>query len=330
MNPTIKILLIFFLVFPLLLLSYQIGTPTISKTKASVGEYLNEPAFEPKEIKTIKTAPKENLPFKKNSWQEIEISAKSALAYDFKEDFFLYEKNIHDKRPIASLTKLITAAITIDYSKLDETVYISERAISAEGNSGLLKKGEVLTVRDLLAASLLESSNDAAYALAEYTGKKIVSNSGAKKDPVLYFVSIMNQKFNDLGLANSNFTDPSGLEDSKSFSTAYDFASFIKYLRNNQNYDIIWEILKLKTYNTKSNLSYHEFESTNSLLDEIDGVIGGKTGYTNNALGNLLLVLRGPNDTEIIYLIMGSEDRFGEMRKIIDWVNGNWEWPNNI
>lgn len=330
MRPTINIIIAFSLIFPAILLSYQLGTPAISKTKAGIEEYLSEPAFKTQIPKTIKTAPKEILPVKKGGVKEIEISAKSVLAFDFKQDFFLYEKNTHEHRPIASLTKLVTAAIALDYSKLDEIVSVSKNAVSTEGNSGFLKEKELLTVYDLLAAALLESSNDAAYALAESTGNKLMENKGTSAASVRTFVRAMNQKFNDLGLVNSNFTDPSGLEDSKSFSTAYDFANFIKYLRNNPNYDVIWEVLKLKTYKTisKNNIASHEFKSTNSLLDELDGVIGGKTGYTDNALGNLLLVLSGPNNTEIIYLVMGSNDRFGEMRKLIDWVKESWEWPN--
>lgn len=329
MWQTTKIIIAFFLIFSALLLSYQLGTPAISKTKAGIEEYLSEPAFKTQIQKTIKTAPRETLPVKKQEAKEIEISAKSVLVFDFKQDFFLYEKNTHEQRPIASLTKLVTAAIALDYSKLDEVVSISKNAVNVEGNSGFLKEKELLTIYDLLAAALLESSNDAAYALAEYTGNKLIPNQETSSASVKTFVRAMNQKFSDLGLVNSNFTDPSGLEDSKSFSTAYDFANFIKYLRNNPNYDVIWEVLKLKTYETRSNIASHEFKSTNSLLDKLDGVIGGKTGYTDNALGNLLLVLAGPNNTEIIYLVMGSDDRFGEMRKLIDWVKESWEWPQN-
>jgi D-alanyl-D-alanine carboxypeptidase len=331
MRQTINIIIAFFIILPALLLSYQIGTPSIAKTKAGIGEYLSEPALNMRVPKALKTIPRETLPVKKQDAKKLDMQNKSVLAFDFKQDFYLYEKNTHEQRPIASLTKLITAAVVLDYSKLDETVSISKEAIKTEGNSGLLREGEILTVYDLLAAALLESSNDAAYALAEYTGNKLISNQETNATPIRAFVRTMNQKFNDLGLVNSNFTDPSGLEDSKSFSTAYDFANFIKYLRNNPNYDVIWQILKLKTYTTqsKNNIASHEFKSTNSLLDELDGVIGGKTGYTNNALGNLMLVLTGPNNTEIIYLVMGSNDRFGEMKKLIDWVNESWEWPKN-
>lgn len=328
MRQTLTITIAFLIILPALLLSYQLGAPSVSNTKAGIGEYLSEPALRIQLSKSSKTVPKETLPIKKAGVKDLEITASSALAFDFKQDFFLFKKNIDERRPIASLTKLISAAITLDYSKTDETVTISKDAIRVEGNSGFLREGETLTAYDLLAASLMESSNDAAYGLAEYIGNKLASNQETNYSSVRAFIRTMNQKFNDLGLINSNFSDPAGLEDSKSFSTAYDFSSFIKYLRNNPSYDVIWEILKLKTYSAKSknNIASHEFKSTNSFLDELDGVIGGKTGYTSNALGNLLLVLNGPNDIEIIYLIMGSNDRFGDMRKLIDWVKESWEW----
>ncbi len=330
MKSTLNIVIAFFLIFPALLLSYQFGTPSFSKTKADVGEFLSEPALKTQITKPLKTAPKESLPEKKHDAKEFETAAESAIAFDFKQDFFLYEKNADEQRPIASLTKLVSSAIVLDYARTDEIIPVSRQAVRTEGNSGFLREGELLTVYDLLAASLMESSNDAIYALAENVGSKLTANQETNSTPVRSFVRTMNQKFNDLGLVNSNFTDPSGLEDSKSFSTASDFANFIKYLRNNPNYDVLWEILELKTYQTKSqnNIASHEFKSTNSFLDELDGVIGGKTGYTTNALGNLLLVLEGPNNNEIIYLVMGSNDRFGDMRKLIDWANESWEWPN--
>ena len=131
MRQTINTIIAFFIILPALLLSYHLGTPSISNTKAGIGEYLNEPALKIHPTKAIKTVPQKTLPSKRQDAKELETSANSVLAFDFKQDFFLYEKNINERRPIASLTKLITSAVTLDYSRLDEIVSVSKEAISS-------------------------------------------------------------------------------------------------------------------------------------------------------------------------------------------------------
>ncbi|MEK7608950.1 MAG: serine hydrolase [Patescibacteria group bacterium] len=326
MNATITTIIISFAVLPILVLSYQLGTPSIGES--AVGEYLKQPALTTFAL-AKKQESKEVLPRRRPEIADLVVDSSEALAWDLKQNVTLFSKNSEVTRPIASLTKLITAAVVLDYTQPRETVAVSLKAIRTEGNSGNLKEGEVLTIYDLLAAALLESSNDAAYALAEYTGNKIISSKETPPDPVKTFVRSMNQKFNDLGLVHTNFTDPSGLADKTSFSTAEDFSRFIKYLRDNQRYLPIWEILKMNTYTTESQngVSAHEFRNTNPFLAELSGVIGGKTGYTPAALGNMALVMSGPNGTEIIYLVLGSADRFGDIRKMVGWVSEAWVWP---
>ena len=328
MRQILNILISAFIVIPLLLLSYQVGSPKYLAASA----YFNEPALKiniekdtPSQVK-IKIIPQRNIII-----PDIETDATSFLAWDFKEDFYYYSKNIDDPRPIASLTKLVTMAVVLDYTEPQETASVSGNAIKNDGDSGNLKEGEILTVKDLMAASLLESSNDAAYALAEYVGSKLQTNSEAKVTPVREFVRMMNQKFNDLNLVHSNFTDPTGLEDINSFSTANDLSKFIKYLRENPKYTIIWEILKLKNYHTRSlnNIAIHDFKTTNLFLSEYSNVLGGKTGFTNRALGNMILVTTSLNNTEIIYIVLGSNNRFEQIRKVIKWVEEAWTWPAN-
>lgn len=328
MNSTIATIIIAFAVLPIVVLSYQLGTPK-ALGQAGISEYLGTPALKISLAAAKKQEPKATLPKRNLEVEDLILGSAEALAWDFKQDLKLFSKNIDETRPIASLTKMITAAVVLDYAQPQETVAVSLKAVRTEGNSGNLREGEILTVYDLLAAALLESSNDAAYALAEHTGSKMVSNQEPTSDPVKVFVRTMNQKFNDLGLVHTNFTDPSGLEDKISFSTAGDFSQFIKYLRQNQNYSPIWEILKMTTYHAEAQngIATHEFKNTNPFLVELEGVIGGKTGYTPAALGNMMLVVTGPNNTEIIYLVLGSIDRFGDIRKMANWVNQAWTWP---
>lgn len=342
MKSTINAIVIFFVVIPLLLLSYQLGTPGKYFTGASISAYFNRPPLKlPLLLSSeARSAQEEMLPYQKPDVTGVELGATAALAWDFKRDIFLFSKNIDEARPVASLTKLVSAAIIMNYAQEQEEVAVSKQAILVEGDSGNLQEGEILTVRDLLAAVLLESSNDAIYALAEYTGKKMLLNLPSEENgkiknsqrdtPIKVFIKAMNKKFNDLGLKQSNFTDPSGLEDSNSFSSARDFAKFIKYLRDDPKYAVLWNIMQLKTYQTqaKNGIVSHSFNSTNPFLEELNGVIGGKTGYTNKALGNMLLVMPSPDGaSEIIYLALGSYDRFGDIRKMIDWSQTAWEWP---
>lgn len=329
MKSALNIIITTFVVLPLLILSYQIGTPNYLAGSA-VGQYFKEPALKLTSAKASPTEKSKKILLERNmAVPDVIIAAGSALAWDFKNDFYLYSKNTVEPRPIASLTKLVTAALVLDYAQAQETTSVSEKAIKNAGDSGNLRAGEVLTVKDLLAAALLESSNDAAYALAEYIGSKLQTNPETKSTPVREFVRMMNQKFNDLGLVHSNFADPAGLEDIDSFSTAEDFSKFVKYLRENPNYTPVWEILQLKNYQAESlnGIAVHSLKTTNPFLDEYTNVIGGKTGYTPRALGNMLLVTAGPNNTEIIYLVLGSGDRFGEIRKLVKWAGEAWRWP---
>lgn len=333
MKSTTNIIIIFFLVMPLLLLSYQIGTPeNISLAKSSMGEYIKTPLFLSTLTKSS-NAEKENLPHRNSNEADLDMKAVSVLAWDINRNVVLFDKNSSEIRPIASLTKLITAAVVLDYNQASETVPVSREAIKNEGDSGNLKEGEILTIYDLLGAALMESSNDAAYALAEYTGHKIITAQNMTAStvlPIRVFVKAMNQKFNTLNLTQSYFTDSSGLEDTNSFSTAQDLSKFIKHLREGSAYAPIWQITRLKKMQAvaENGLATHNFTSTNPFLDEFNNVIGGKTGYTDKALGNMILVLKSPDEkSEIVYIILGSPDRFGDMRRLVKWSETAWQWP---
>lgn len=332
MNSTLNILIVFLIVMPLLVLSYQLGTAGSNFSTASVGDYLNQP---PLKLALKNQAQAENnLPLRKINVPDLSLDAVSVLAWDYQRDWFLYSKNINEARPIASLTKLITAAVVLDHASMQEQAVISKIAIGKDGDSGRLAQNEVLSVRDLLAAALLESSNDAAYALSENVGKKFVTlddYSLKTASSSREFVRAMNRKLNELGLFESNFVDASGLDDVNSFSTASNLANFIKYLRANPAYKPIWDILQLRKFQAtlpNKNIS-HEFINNNPFFDEFKNVIGGKTGYTDLALGNMALVVKSPdNKSEIIYLVLGSQDRFGDIRRLVNWTQEAWEWPS--
>lgn len=221
--------------------------------------------------------------------------------------------------PIASLTKVMTALVVFDNPQdypLSRIITVSEGAIKQSEDFGRLKKGDKLSVEALLDIMLIESSNDAAWALAEVIG---VDN----------FVGKMNQKANDLGLKNTYFINPTGLDidnsvpPSYNFSTAADLAEISRYALI--NYVKIFEISSLNSYEIldAENDFHHLAINRNELLDLNSHVFGGKTGYTDTAGGCMILILKDDNENYIINVVLGAasqEARFEEMKKLIVWV----------
>ena len=195
------------------------------------------------------------------------VDAKSAVVYDTRSSRFLYEKNSDMKLPIASLTKVMSAVIILEKLNLDDIVTIAEDSIKVDGEKQDLYLGEKMTVRNLLKLMLIESSNDAAYALAAYA-----------KNQGINFITEMNTKARVLDMADSNFIDPAGLNDN-AYSTVKDLIKLVEY---SLNYREIWDISSEKTAIVESSDEQikHTVQSTNRLLGLIKDIIGGKTGYT--------------------------------------------------
>src|SRR3989344_2342542 len=247
------------------------------------------------------------------------LSAASSLIWDSASSTPLWEDNADERRPIASITKLMTAAVVSETSHPDEPVVVSDVSVAAEGEAGDLREGEALTVRALTEALLLESSNDAAMALAEhveeYTGRN--------------FVSLMNAQAARFGLKDSHFKDPAGLIDEGAYSTAHNLALLLDNLRTNPAYAGVWEILGHSTLTAFSSDGgfVHTFENTNPFLNELAGVVGGKTGFTNAAGESMVLVVKSPDSSrELYYIVLGSTDRFGDIRTLINWVGSAYIW----
>ena len=259
---------------------------------------------------------------------DLEIEAKSAsifkinsidstLAKDFKlKENILYEKNIDLILPIASITKLMTALIVLEkIDNLEESMIISENAIKAYGNQGELTINEKISVINTLYILLMESSNDAAVALSELVGNRYNVN----------FIDLMNMKAEELNLENTFFSDPSGY-DAKNVSTIKDIVKLIKY---SFSQPIIWQILKtpeidLTSYDGKIR---HHWVNTDKLLNRLPNIIGGKTGYTSEAQGCLVLVIKQDlNNEYLITVVLGAQERFLQTEKLIKWVNKAYQW----
>lgn len=277
---------------------------------AAVSQKILERKIKELELEKLQEERLENL--------EIEARAAISVEVDSKDkERILFEKNSQKPLAVASLTKLMTALIVFD---LDETysssqiITITKEAVEQEGSSkyGDLEVGENLSVEALLYTMLIESSNDAAFALSQLIGQE-------------GFVDLMNLYAKNLGLEKTYFVNPNGLEpdnlqEPKNLSTARDLVKLSKFIL--KNYPQIFEITANQSYEVlKPDDSLHHFipENTNKLLGEIPEIIGGKTGWGIEAGGCLLLVLDNPNSNKYyINIVLGAKDRFAEMRKLID------------
>ena len=234
-----------------------------------------------------------------------------------KKEIVFFEKNINEKRSIASLTKLMTAIIVLENYNLDDKIIISERAVNTFGSAGNLKKGEVFSVKDLLKMVLIESSNDAAEALAEKIGR-------------IKFISLMNEKAVEIKMSNTSFVNPSGLDfNETNVSTISDIKKLIVYII--EKHSLINDILSIGELDMyHNNIFHHKIETTNILLKEDNSYIWGKTGYTVDAGECLVLVMERPfsNDKNsyIINIIINSEDRFRDARIMEQWIKESFYW----
>jgi len=259
--------------------------------------------------------PAAQKPIRDWSVEDLKITASAAIGVeqDGANSKFLFKLNENQKLPIASLTKLMTAIVAIENYDLSYVTIVDQAAVDQDGKQGFLSAGDILSLEDLLDIMLVESCNDAAYALAEVVG---IDN----------FVGLMNAKAQAIGLAQTNFEDPAGL-DQDNYSTADDLVKLSEYISS--VHPLIWQVLSLNNFrllNPQGRL-HHVLISTNELLGKIPNIVGGKTGLTHEAKGCLLLLVKNPiNQNNMVYIILGSDDRSGEMEKLINWTNQAYIW----
>jgi len=252
----------------------------------------------------------------------LELQARAAISMKVNEvgrEKILFKKNINQPLPIASLTKLMTAVIVLEDKNydLENSWVISEKAANQENvpNYGNLDSqvGKKLKVKDLLDLMLIYSSNDAAWAFSEVIGPD-------------YFVEEMNQKANDLGLTNTHFVNPTGLDPN---DLHYDpDPAILHYF----NYSSVKDLTKLAQYILKERPLIFELSRQKHLYLLQDGifdlfltqeVVGGKTGYTDEAGGCILFVFKDEKGNLFLNVILGTPSfraRVEEMQKLIDWL----------
>ncbi|MFC1609061.1 D-alanyl-D-alanine carboxypeptidase family protein [Patescibacteria group bacterium] len=259
-------------------------------------------------------------------------NAHASLVLDVDSGTILHYQNGKDVRQIASLTKMMTAVMVLEnVDDLDELVTIDEEVMYVDGTkigcprSGYcidtrLQKGEKISARSLLKAMLMNSANDAATALGKYVG-------GGDLDK---FMTMMNERAKELGLSDSHFCTPSGLEidgrEETCYSTAYDIA---RIAAHSMQYDIIWD-----TMQTSETIIYsddkvysHRLGNTNQLLGQVPNLLGGKTGFTPLAGRSLLMGAIDPTKKHrVVAVLLDDPYRWEDVRKMFQWTFDSYNW----
>src|SRR3989338_671548 len=251
------------------------------------------------------------------------LEAKAAYVYDVRTQTVLFAKNENTRMPLASLAKIMSALVAEDLSPLYGTVTINEEALQAEGDNGLFKD-EKWTLKDILDFSLLTSSNDGMHAVALALGA--LEKAGANSKEIINdFVGEMNGKARELGLQNTYFWNETGLDESDikggAYGTARDMSTLLEYIL--RHYPEMLEATRKATTTLLSLNNYpHVARNTNSIVAEIPGLLVSKTGLTNTAGGNLVIVFDPELGRPIIVSILGSTEggRFEDARTLINAV----------
>ncbi len=247
---------------------------------------------------------------------DLSINARSYIVLDRKSKKVLIGKNEYTKAKMASTTKIMTATIILENCNLDDIVTISKKSANTGGSRLGLKTNDKISVLNLLYGLLLCSGNDAAVALAEYCSGSIPE-----------FCNLMNQKAIELGLTNSHFETPHGLDSDGHYTTAYELSLITDYALKNSTFV---KIVNTKNHTIQINNYPKNLSNTNELLGVLDGVYGVKTGFTNGA-NRCLVTACKRNDMDLICIVLGCDTkkfRGQDSTKLINYCFDNFEYVN--
>jgi D-alanyl-D-alanine carboxypeptidase (penicillin-binding protein 5/6) len=233
------------------------------------------------------------------------------MVVDMTSGVTLYEKDPQRGLFPASTTKIVTAMVAFDLYDPEDVIVVPY--YSVVGQRMGLTWGEKITVKDLLNGLLIYSANDAAEVLA------LIDPKGRD-----HFIELMNRKVSDLGLVNTHFNNPSGLDDASQYSTVKDLITVSKVALKNPMFAEIVATPEMVVKSIDGKIS-HKLTNTNKLLGKVDGVRGVKTGWTEAARENLVTYIERDNK-KVMIAVLGSQDRFGETKELIDWIYENYQW----
>ena len=270
------------------------------------------PDITPKEVATRPSKDYPPLPVLGAESSFPTLSAQGVIAVDLNSGITLYEKNSDAQLLPASTTKIVTALVALDTYQLDEVLTVPKGA-AVDGQKMGLFVGEKMKFENLLYGLLVYSANDAAETLAQ-----------DYPDGYDAFISAMNQKAADLSMTNSRFENPIGLDGIDQLSTAKDLIRASEVAMRNPEFAKIVGTKNITVTDDSGKSSYH-LQNVNELLGVVPGVIGVKTGWTENARENLVTYVDRDNH-KIAIALLGSADRFGETKELIDWIFTNYNW----
>jgi serine-type D-Ala-D-Ala carboxypeptidase (penicillin-binding protein 5/6) len=272
------------------------------------------------------------MPVRDKDYQDIKLWAGSSVVLDVGSNSLLHYEDGRKRTQIASLTKMMTAILAMEKisDPEKEVVTIPQGAMMLPGTvvgcprsgycvANRLYAGEKIYAMDLIKAMLMNSANDAAYSLAVH-----IAGSEEK------FVDMMNEKARSMGLKDTHFCTASGLEidgqEDQCYSTAYDIARIGAVSMDHKE---IWQIMRIpevQIYSVSGDYM-HQLKNTDLLLDQLPNCLGGKTGFTPLAGKSLLLGVTDPSGKhKIIAVILNDDQRWEDMKALIDWVFANYDW----
>ena len=235
-------------------------------------------------------------------------NSRRYIVYDRISKSMIIGKNEDVKSAMASTTKIMTTIVILEKADLNEKVTVSAKAGGTGGSRLGLKRGDKASVRDLLYGLMLRSGNDAAVALAEHVGGSVKG-----------FTELMNEKAIELGLTNTHFVTPHGLDDANHYTTALELAKLTDYAMDNETFA---KIVGTKSTTIYINNQPRQINNTNELLGVLNGVVGVKTGFTNNA-GRCLVTETKRNNMDIITIVLGADtkkDRTKDSVNLIEYT----------
>lgn len=249
-----------------------------------------------------------------NPFSNLDIVARDVFVYDIRDNKVLFSRNPNEIVALASLAKLMAIISAKSAIATSSVIYVTPDAIGVEGDTGLFVN-EAWKVNDLLALTIVSSSNDGARTLRDYIKNTYDEN----------LVALMNKKAKELGLSTTYFINESGLDINKKISgaygTAYDIAKILIYAYKN-DIDLFRSTREKEITLSSINYGEHVFENTNIIVDTIPSLLISKTGFTDIAGGNLAIVFEKEPLHPIVVVVLGSTEdaRFTDMSKLV-WAS---------
>ncbi|MBI2405549.1 D-alanyl-D-alanine carboxypeptidase [Candidatus Microgenomates bacterium] len=270
------------------------------------------PPFPRNDVPFVTLSP---LPQKMSPTQPSFLTARSVFVFDPRSSVVLFEKNADVPLPPVSTTKMVTAMLVLENVPLLQVVEVP--SFTVEPQLMKLVPGEHITARDLLYGVLVWSANDAAEVVASaFPGGREV------------FIKKMNQITQELSMKNTHFTNPTGLPEQGHLSTTHDLAKFAAFAMKNPEFATIVKTQEITVQSIDGEI-VHKLTNLNELLRTVPGVIGIKTGWSEESGGALVTFIeRGGNP--LITVVLGSADRFGDTRKLIEWAYGTHTWDISL